>query len=288
MSFDSALFVPLAVAAFAWWLSTGVVLWLIGRRPKTYSATAVAASIVGVGGVLAAIQLQDRADVAGAYAGFAAGLACWAWHEVLFLLGYVSGPTKTVCPEGASLKTRFKGAWDALRHHELLLAAQGALLLVLTAGSPNSMAAWMFALLWAMRLSAKLLIFFGAPRVNRGFLPDHLAYLTSFFGYGASRAAGPAIIAIVLLAALLFISAHAAPAGGFEATALALLSALAALAALEHGALYAPLGDAALWRWATGLSDEHAKTGADGQRALGASHQLVGKEPRAAGGESGF
>lgn len=288
MSFDAALFVPLAVAAFAWWLSTGVVLWLIRRRSETYGATAIAASAVGVAGTLAAVHLQDQATVSSAYAGFAAGLACWAWHEVLFLLGYVSGPNKDACPDGANLKTRFLAAWRALRHHEVLLALHGALLIGLTAGSPNSVAAWTFALLWTMRLSAKLLIFFGAPRINRGFIPEHLAYLTSFFGYGTSRAAGPAIITIALLAGLLFISAHAATPGGFEATALALLAAMAALAALEHCALYAPLGDAALWRWATGLTDTNAKTGPATEPLRGGDHQLTRNAPRTAGGEHGF
>jgi len=48
-------------------------------------------------------------------------------------------------------------------------------------GQPNHMALCTFALLWCMRLSAKLNLFFGVPFVGEQYLPVHLRYIGSYF-----------------------------------------------------------------------------------------------------------
>jgi putative photosynthetic complex assembly protein 2 len=102
-----------------------------------------------------------------------------------------------------------------------------------------------------MRISAKLMVFFGAPNLSAHFLPRHLDYLKSYFGRGSS----PAFIALAICVvsgatAILGYQAVLAPTGGFEATSSALLATLAALALFEHVALVLPLRDSALWAWA--------------------------------------
>jgi putative photosynthetic complex assembly protein 2 len=54
-------------------------------------------------------------------------------------------------------------------------------LLVMQQGQPNHMALCTFALLWCMRLSAKLNLFFGVPFVGEQYLPVHLRYIGSYF-----------------------------------------------------------------------------------------------------------
>jgi putative photosynthetic complex assembly protein 2 len=71
---------PILFAAFAWWLSTGAIFALIGLPRATFKWTALGATVVLVGATFLLIALRSDTSVTGAYAGFAAGLALWAWH----------------------------------------------------------------------------------------------------------------------------------------------------------------------------------------------------------------
>ena len=39
---------------------------------------------------------------AAAYAGFAAAIVIWGWHEMSFLMGAVAGPNRAECPPDAT------------------------------------------------------------------------------------------------------------------------------------------------------------------------------------------
>jgi len=247
----SHLLQPLAFAALFWWLSTGVILRLIGMKRSTHPLTAYGATATLAAATVAAVALRGETSVWAAYAGFVAGVASWAWHEVMFLLGYVSGPRKSPCPKGLATWPRFIVSAQAVLHHELAIAVHAGLLTVVSLGAENAVAAWTFYLLWGMRISAKLLVFHGAPRLNESWLPAHLSYLATYFSKRSVTALFPILLAAVSAVALwLGMAAAAAPAGSFEATGFLLLAALAALAVFEHVALAAPLPDAALWGWA--------------------------------------
>jgi putative photosynthetic complex assembly protein 2 len=186
-----------------------------------------------------------------AYAGFAVGILLWGWHETMFLLGYISGPRKSPCPPALPFWSRFRASAETVIHHELAIAFHAAIIMILTAGAENRIAAWTFLLLWGMRISSKLIIFSGAPNISDALLPRHLEYLKSYF---MKRAATPFFsVAMTLVAsatAALIYHASLAPLGSFQSAGLILVSALAALAVLEHLALVAPLPDQALWGWA--------------------------------------
>ena len=70
---------------------------------------------------------------------------------------------------------------QVLLHHELALLINFGFLLVMQQGQPNHMALCTFALLWCMRVSAKLNLFFGVPFVGEQYLPVHLRYIGSYF-----------------------------------------------------------------------------------------------------------
>jgi len=81
------------------------------------------------------------------------------------------------------------------------------------------------------------------------FVPQRLAHLKSYFTQGPITIAFP--IAITVLTALLAVCAERLWSAQSDARSVgfALLTALAALALIEHWLMVVPLPDAKLWRW---------------------------------------
>lgn len=242
--------VAIAFALFAWWFSTGAILMLV-RLPRGLHKGAMAAM-----GLLAALSLwglgatRDVATPEGALAGFTYGLVIWGFLETAFLLGYVTGPRREPQSHDAAGLQRFRQAFDTLSFHEMSILAAGAVMMGLTYGSANEVGTWTFLVLWAMRISAKLNLFFGAPNVSAEFLPRHLDYLASYFARGRVSAFFP--ISVTLASLLFGVTIHAAvtAATPFEQVAMTLVATMLGLAIVEHWFLVLPLPDAALWRWA--------------------------------------
>ncbi len=242
---------PLIYAALVWWASTGVILWLIGRPRGTFLGTALGATLVLGASTFALLELRDETGLLGAYAGFAAGVLLWAWHETMFLLGYISGPRRAPCPRGLAAWPRFVASAQTVIHHELAIATHAVLIAWMSWGAANQFAALTFFLLWGMRLSAKLIVFLGAPNVAEDFLPGHLRYLASYFGKKAVTPVFPIVITIVTtVAAAIAYEATLFSPGSFAAAGFTMLAGLAALAVFEHWALVLPTPEATLWNWA--------------------------------------
>ncbi len=242
---------PLLFAVFAWWFSTGAILCLGRRSPAGRRQSMVAMTLVAAGALIALEASAARTDAAGAYLAFGAALAVWGWHEMSFLFGYVTGPRRSPCPAGARGWARFRYAFETILHHELAILATALLIGALTWGEPNQVGTLTFLILWLMRISAKLNIFFGTPHLTDVFLPRRLAYLKSYFRkdpVGAFFAASM-ILSILCLALLIGVASGAAG-DAFAATGATLLATLLALAILEHLFFVLPLPDAALWGWA--------------------------------------
>ncbi len=144
---------------------------------------------------------------------------------------------------------RFRMAAATLIWHEIALAATAVGMLALTWGQPNQVAAIAFAILFVMRVSAKLNIFLGVPNLTVDFLPAHLAYLKSYFRIRIFNPMFPVSIAVASVATMLLAEAAAVAAPG-AATGLTMLAVLAGLGCIEHWFLVLPFRDAALWRWA--------------------------------------
>lgn len=245
------LFQPLVFAALFWWFSTGAILWLIGLPRHTFKWTALGATVILGGATVALLGLRNETGVSAAYAGFAVGIILWAWHEVMFLLGFISGPRKSPCPPDLKTWPRFLVSSQTVIHHELAITIHAVLILIMSWGALNAIAAWTFFLLWGMRISSKLIVFFGAPNISDTFLPPHLDYLKTYF---QKRAAGVfflvAITVVTSAAAAIIYQATIVPYGSFQFIGFVLIAALAVLAVFEHWALVLPLPDATLWNWA--------------------------------------
>ncbi len=257
----SSWLLPLALATVAWFVSTGAVLWLDRQPANTHPASMVGATVVA-GLAFAAILISaEYASAASVYVAFFAALALWGWHEMSFLMGFVTGPRRLPCPVGATGWRRFRFATATLIHHEIALALTAAILILATWGQPNPVAGVTFLLLFVMRLSTKFNIFLGVPHLAADMMPPHMAYLKSYFRTGRITALMPiSAIATLLLALWLAAGAANAPVGSGEAVGYALLFTLAVLALVEHLFLMVPFRDSALWNWALPKDNFGAKT----------------------------
>ena len=240
---------PLLVVAALWFGSTALVLWLDSRAPSSFGRSLAWSGIVAIGGVLLLALTVDDTGIGAAYLSFAGALAIWGWHELSFLTGVVSGPNRAPCPPRLTGWPRFRAAAATLIHHEIALAATALLLLALAWGRANPTGAIAFALLFVLRLSAKLNIFFGVPAFMDEMLPAHLGYLRSYFTKAPMTAFFPLSLLAAIGAATWFAMVALAADGGVAVGA-SLLFTLAVLGVIEHLFLVVPVREAALWRWA--------------------------------------
>jgi putative photosynthetic complex assembly protein 2 len=242
---------PVLVTVAIWFLATGLIAWLDNRQRATFPRSLMlgaGAGLVGLGAILAALHWVS---VWAVYLGFAGALLVWSWHEIALLTGAAAGPRREDCPAGLTKWQRFSHASATLVYHEIALALTALMLISLSWAAPNQIGAMTFALLYVLRLSAKLNIFAGVPNAATDILPAHLAYLKTY--YGPKRLGLGLLLSIAAISALsawIGAQAIAAPEGGPEAVGASLLFALAALGALEHLFLALPFRDGALWGWA--------------------------------------
>ncbi|SEW43784.1 putative photosynthetic complex assembly protein 2 [Cognatiyoonia koreensis] len=247
------IFASVIAAVFVWWLSTGTLLLVVRRADrKGGDAHAMAVLIglpflaLGIAAVVLSLQQQDLMSV---YLGFLGALAVWGWAELAFLTGIIAGPVRQDCPDDLDPQTRFGRAFGTVVYHEMLLLVGLLGLVVVSSGAANRMALATYMILFLARISAKLNLFFGVPRINTEFVPDQLHHLKTYFRKGPVTIAFP--IAITVLTALLAVCVERLVAAEtvVTQTGFALLTALSALALLEHWLMVVPLPDAKLWRW---------------------------------------
>lgn len=258
-----ASYLPHILAATAvWWIATGLVV-MVARRGTGRGWQDAALSRDGTGvGTMMLMSLVAAASLAmlyagagmetalGTYLGFFGALGIWAWHEAAFLTGFVTGPSRSPCRPGLSGWARFRAAFATLSSHEYALFATLVALAVLTWAAPNKTGLWVFALLWVMRVSAKLNIFFGAPNSVSALLPSRLAYLTTYFCTDRISMLFPVTIGLSAAVFVFLCLSAAGASASHEAVGYTLLAAFMGLAIIEHFLLVLPISDSALWRWA--------------------------------------
>lgn len=207
-------------------------------------------SLAGVAGFAGLILTRDLTSPAGAYLAFLSGLSLWAWHEMSYFLGFITGPRPLACPPGQKPMGRFVYGVKASLYHELAIVATAVLILIINYNAANPFGTWTFILLWWMRWSAKLNIFLGVRNLHREFWPAHLQYLGSYVREAKMNGLFP-VSMIVACAVLGWILVQALEAGNndFERTGMMLLATLLSLAVLEHIFLVLRVPDAILWRW---------------------------------------
>ncbi|MBS0252231.1 MAG: DUF3623 domain-containing protein [Proteobacteria bacterium] len=252
--------IAIMFAIFIWWFSTGAVLYLLRMPPQTFGVSMLTATAAAGFGLFGLWVTSDDTNVASAFCGFSCALVVWAWHEMSFLTGYVTGTRVTPCPKNGSEGQRFLNATQTVIYHEVAILATALGIVALTWGQPNQFGTLTFIVLWLARLSAKLNVYLGVPNLTEEFLPPHLAYLKSYFRNRPMNLLFPfSVTASTVLTWLCVDHALAPDASSFTATGWCLVATLIFLAVVEHWFLVLPLRVAAIWDWKSTDTREDAR-----------------------------
>lgn len=240
-------------AIFLWWFSTGIILWRVRAADNAGGTAHLWSVVLGLpllfGGVYGFQQTLGDATPAGVYLAFLSALAIWGWIELAFLSGVITGPNTKVCPAFAPMGDRFLRACGTIAWHEILLIAVLLAMTFASRGHANLFAHWTFAILFFARISAKLNLFFGVPRIHTEFLPRPLAHLASHFHLAPMNAIFPVSITALSFASACWLERIYGAQTVAQEIGFTLLAALTLLALLEHWLMVVPLPDQKLWRW---------------------------------------
>jgi putative photosynthetic complex assembly protein 2 len=243
------LLAPALFALLCWWFGTGAILWLVRRPRESFRWSMGVLSVLLVISLwTTSISMRDH-TVGSAYLAFASVIVMWSWHEMAFLTGWLTGPRRVPLQSGARGWTRFTQSVQSILWHELALLANFGLLLWMQQGQAGHVAICTFALLWCMRFSAKMNLFFGVPETGEQYLPRHLVYLASYFRRGPVTAFF--YLAVGLSCAVWTWMVWQVSSGAAAiSTGWVLLAALLGLAIVEHVIMAFPTPMQKLWGWA--------------------------------------
>jgi putative photosynthetic complex assembly protein 2 len=231
------------VTVLLWWFSTGLLILLCAMPPATFKWSFAAGFLLAAASVYGVAASAWQTGETAAYKGFLSALGVWAWLEMGFLMGFVTGPRRDACPPEARGWQRFRLAFATLIYHELTIAASAAALVWLTWGAPNQTGTLAFLILTVMRISAKLNIFLGVPELTDMFLPARLSYLKSYFQKRRFNALFPVSMLGSAVAAWALFTFGYGPGSN-------LLLTLLLLGVAEHLFMVLPVRDAVLFLWA--------------------------------------
>jgi putative photosynthetic complex assembly protein 2 len=242
--------IPVLYALLIWWMGTGVVLYAARLPERTYPISLAVGAVLAIAAVATIALTSQTTSNAGAYLAFTSAIVVWGFVELTFLTAIVLGPNRTEAIPASAGWARMSHAISAIIHHEIALLAGGAVILVASYAAQNQVAIWTYAMLWLMRLSAKLNLFLGVPNLHDELLPARLSHLRGHFRRGPTNPLLPISVLLTLFAAgYLAYLAIADAQNGLFATAGMLIASLLALAALEHIFMLIPLPVMNLWNW---------------------------------------
>jgi putative photosynthetic complex assembly protein 2 len=234
---------------FVWWMSTTVILVLTRKNSFLNSiSTMLLATAVLILGFFILIFSSNSTDVFSAYFGFVSILMIWAWQETAFLVGWITGNRKSVCPKKAKGLERAWLAFQTISYHELILIILGVTIWMLTLDSPNDIAFKTFFVLWVMRLSAKINVFLGVRNFYEEFLPKKVSYLTTYFKRKSFNPLFPFVLALAAIIDMLFWYHAGASVNSYERASLTLIAALLGLGIIEHIFMMLPFQLDRIWR----------------------------------------
>ena len=235
-------------ALFVWYFSTGVILYLDGLPARTFRWSMLGATALLVVALHGLAASSTDPTPTGAYLAFAYGVLAWAWQEMAFLMGFLTGPRRHACAPDCGGWRHFVHAVQAVLYHELAIVAGAVLVLAATWGGANQVGTWTFVILWAMRESAKLNVFLGVRNLNEDFLPAHMAFLGSFMTKKPMNLLFPVSVTASSVVAVMLVQRAGAP-DAFAATGYTFLSTMLVLAVVEHWFLMLPVPFGQLWSW---------------------------------------
>ena len=236
-------------AAMCWWVGTGVILWLDRLPPKSFKWSLSAWTGLLLLSFWGVYESMQQISVANAYLGFGSVIVMWGWHELAFLTGWMTGPRKVALQPGTTGWTRFTQSLGVILYHEVALLVNFALLWLIQNDHPNQVALCTFSLLWFMRVSGKLNLYFGVPQSGAQYLPGHLSYLGSYFP-ARNMTTWFVLSFTAAIGAWLWLLSQTQLGVIEVTTGWVLLASLLGLGILEHAMMVLPWPMERLWGWA--------------------------------------
>lgn len=237
------------VVVLYWWGATGTIFALErGATTRTYGFAA--ACLLALWGAWLLHAERDLETPSAVRRGFLGAAFLWTWVQVAFYGGWLVGPAAwgvaiPAEPPSWSLAVRAIGAmlWYQLAMLLVLAVAGG-----LVARRANRMGWWALITFWLSHQAASIAIFLGVENPGRGFFPDPIIFLESYFG-PQRNAWWLALSIAALLAFTLRSAVHALrDATPVRRQAMMLLTVLGGLGVLELAVLGTPV-NLALWDW---------------------------------------
>ena len=245
------------LAILTWWGSTGLIVLAVRSSEQRHNLVMIGAAFMAAFGLAALIASADFATPTGAFTAFVGALLIWAFFEVAFLLGWITGPRKTALPAGVTGRLRFKFAVQTVIHHELALIGTLVFLTATMWGSANHVGVMIFALLWVMRLASKFILFLGARHSLSELAPPRLAYLQSYFRTDRTTILFPIVMVLGIINFVFLARAAVISDAPFFIVAHVLAATFMLLALIELVFLNLPVRDSALWAWAMQIGRAH-------------------------------
>jgi putative photosynthetic complex assembly protein 2 len=240
---------PIFITLFVWWSSTGVIIYLAGLPDTTFKWTVAGMTLVMMFALVGLYSTRGDTSVHSAYIAFLCGIAVWAWQDVTYYTGMITGIRKEAALKPVSGLRRFWHAIQTNLWHEITIIVGGIAVFGLTWGAPNPFGWASYLVLWVMQQTAKINVFLGARNMCEELLPPHLSYLKSFFKQKPMNPFFPLNIAVSMLVATYLIWRVAVAETEFERIGTICVSTLMVLAVVEHWLLMLPLPFAKLWQW---------------------------------------
>ncbi|MFT4079819.1 putative photosynthetic complex assembly protein PuhE [Rhodomicrobium sp.] len=255
---------PTLYVLFVWWFSTGAVLYLNNLPKHTYKWSVLGGTLVLLGSLYGLYVSSQSQTVLAAYVSFTCGLLAWAWTQLTFYTGVITGPRKTACPPGCSGSRHMWHAAETCLYHEASAALLGVAVCFATLNGTNHIGSWTYTVIWLMHASAKVNAVLGVRNLNDHFFPEHLRYLSSYLRKKPMNLLFPVSITVsTVFAAVLVHKAVEMQHSPFDALALTFSIVILALGIIEHWFLVLPIPAEALWNWSV-----RAKTGVVKQESV--------------------
>jgi putative photosynthetic complex assembly protein 2 len=230
------------VVVLFWWSTTGVV-FALERSPATRLLGLVMATALALWGAGLVYLERDRETPSAARRSFLGGAFLWTWAQVTFYGAWVIGPESlrlSIPAEepswGFAVRAVLSMFW-----YQLVMLGVLALTAIITHKRVNRVGWWTAALFWAVHQVASINIFLGVENSGRGFFPEPLVFLESYFGPARNSWFLPFTIALVLIYTLytaLYAIRGRTPA---YRQSMMLLTVIGALSVLELAVLGAPI-----------------------------------------------
>ncbi len=231
-----------AVVVLFWWSTTGIV-FALERSPATRLLGLVVSTALAVWGASLVYLERDRETPSAARRSFLGGAFLWTWAQVTFYGAWVIGPEslRLHIPAqppswGFAVQAVLSMFW-----YQLVMLAVLATTAIITHKRVNRTGWWTAALFWCVHQVASINIFLGVENSGRGFFPEDLVFLESYFGPAVNSLFLPFTIACVI--AYTLYTAIYAIRGRTPAyrQAMMLLTVIGALSVLELAVLGAPI-----------------------------------------------